>query len=302
MRLPRITLRQRQRLLHVVFYLLLPFALFAQSTDTSPFPKTETYALQAKTNGQAYRIFVSLPESYRENDTTKYPVLYLLDGNPFFLLLQSMQHFFATGEELQEMIVVGIGYPVKGVLESMPLRTRDYTPTADTGFDHMIDQDLKLPIPTTSGGAAVFVNTLKQEIFPLVEKRYRTAGARGFAGHSFGALFGAYVLFHEPQLFSNYLLSSVSIPWDHNEMLQEEQQYFNKGNRNLKAHVFMSVGSKEMADMPALMRQLAASMRAHQYQGLQLHEQVLENETHTSAVTTAFNQGLRVLYGKVKTD
>src|SRR5215218_2956347 len=93
--------------------LLMAFKLYAQSGDTSPFPKTETYALQAKTNGQDYRLFVSLPDSYNAKDSVHYPVLYLLDGNPFFSLLQSMQRFFVTGEEVPEMIIVGIGYPVK---------------------------------------------------------------------------------------------------------------------------------------------------------------------------------------------
>lgn len=278
--------------------LLFPFMQYAQVTGTSPFPSTKTFALHATTNGQEYRLFVSLPKSYNEKDTVRYPVLYLLDGNPFFSLLQSMQHFFVTGEEVPEMIIVGIGYPVPGVLESMPYRTLDYTPTRDTAFDRMIDSDLKLPVPTTSGGAAAFLNTLKLEIFPFIEHRYKTAGGRGFAGHSFGALFGAYVLFHEPVLFSKYLLSSVSMPWDHNEMLLEEQRYYNAGNRNLPAQVFISVGSCEENDMQPLMHQLAASIRAHNYKGLQLNEHVLENETHTSAVTTALNHGLRILYGK----
>jgi len=66
----------------------------------------------------------------------------------------------------------------------------------------------------------------------------------------------------------------------------------------LSAQVFISVGSREENNMQPLMHQLAASMRAHKYQGLQLKELVLQNETHTSAVTTALNQGLRTLYGK----
>lgn len=277
---------------------LLSCSTFAQCNDTAPFPKTETHAFRANTNGQEYRLFISLPESYNAQDSVHYPVLYLLDGNPFFSLLQSMQHFFVTGEEVPELIIVGIGYPVKNVVESMPYRTLDYTPTSDTAFDHMIDQDLKLSVPTKSGGAEAFLKTLQQEIFPIIEQRYKTTSDRGFAGHSFGALFGAYVLFHQPQLFSKYLLSSVSMPWDNNEMLQEEVQYFKRGNRHLPAQVFLSVGSKELNGMQPLMHQLANALRNHQYKGLQLHDQVLQNETHTSAVTTALNQGLRTLYGK----
>lgn len=289
-------LLKTQRLVLSLCLLLLPFIQHAQGISGQPFPKAKTYALRAKTNGQDYRLFVSLPDSYNGKDTARYPVLYLLDGNPFFSLLHAMQRFFVAGEEVPEMIIVGIGYPVKGVIESMPYRTLDYTPTRDTAFDNMLTRELQMPI--TSGGAAAFLKTLQLEIFPFIEKRYKTVAGRGFAGHSFGALFGAYVLFHEPNLFSKYLLSSVSMPWDSGEMVAEEKQYYSAGNRTLPAQVFMSVGSREENGMQPLMQQLAASMRAHQYQGLQLSEHVLQNETHTSAVTTAFNQGLRTLYGK----
>lgn len=279
-----------------VLVFLLPLTQQAQENNASPFPKTLVHTLQAKTNGQEYRLFVSLPASYNESDTARYPVLYLLDGNPFFAMLQAMQHFYVTGAELPEMILVGIGYPVKNVLESMPYRTRDYTPTRDTAFESMIDKDLKLPVPTKSGGADAFLKTLKREVFPFIESHYKTSGDKGLAGHSFGALFGAYVLFHEPAVFNRYLLSSVSIPWDQNEMLQEEQRFYKAGNRSLPARVFISVGSNEENGMQPLMHQLVASMCSHAYKGLVIKEQVFTNETHTSVVATAFNQGMRNLY------
>ena len=65
----------------------------------------------------------------------RYPVLYLLDGNPFFPLLQSMQRFFVSGEEVPEMIIVGFGYPADDLMQRMPFRTLDYTPTTDTASD-----------------------------------------------------------------------------------------------------------------------------------------------------------------------
>ena len=94
----------------------------------------------------------------------------------------------------------------------------------------MIDCELKLPVPKKSGAEA-FLKTLQQEILPFIEQRYKTASGRGFAGHSFGAC----VLFHQPDLFSKYLLSSVSMPWDRNEMLQKELQYYKAGNHRLPA-------------------------------------------------------------------
>ena len=264
--------------------------------NTSPVTLTGTctHNFHSKTNGQYYKLFVSLPVSYSLKDAVRYPVLYLLDGNPFFPLLQSMQKFYLEGEELPEMIIVGIGYHVNTVMESMPYRTLDYTPTKDTAFDDMLSKELKKPIK--SGGASSFLKTLESEILPFVEKQYKTSKDRAIAGHSFGALFGAYVLYHQPELFNRYLLSSVSMPWDNGEMLQEEIDYFKAGNRTLNAHVFLTVGDKEEFNMKPLIKQLAKSMREHNYQGLVLEEHVLENESHTSAIATAFNHGMRALY------
>ena len=58
----------------------------------------------------------------------------------------------------------------------------------------------------------------------------------------------------------------------------------------------MTVGDKEEFNMKPLIKQLAKSMREHNYQGLVLEEHVLENESHTSAIATAFNHGMRALY------
>jgi predicted alpha/beta superfamily hydrolase len=264
------------------------------NTSSVILPGAYIHNFHSKTNGQDYKLFVSLPDSYSVKDSVHYPVLYLLDGNPFFPLLQSMQKFYFTGEELPEMIIVGIGYHVNTVMESMPNRTLDYTPTNDTSFDNMLTKELKMRIK--SGGASSFLKTLRNDILPFVDSQYKTSKDRAIAGHSFGALFGAYVLFHQPELFNRYLLSSVSMPWDKDEMLQEELNFFKAGNRVLNARVYVTVGDKEESNMKPLMKQLVKSMREHNYQGLVLEEHVLENESHTSAITTAFNHGMRALY------
>jgi len=290
---------------NIISCVVVLIALFASNKLIAQ-PLTSPVSLQhsteldfcAKTNNQDYKLFVSLPASYNPKDSAKYPVVYLLDGNLFFSLVHSMKEFYLAGEEVPEMIVVGIGYHINTVMESMPYRTWDYTPTRDTSFDNMITAELKSNV--VSGGANYFMNTLKSEIIPYVEQHYKTSNDKALAGHSFGALFGAYVLFHEPSLFNKYLLSSVSMPWDKDEMLSEETSYFNAGHKQLPARVFISVGEKEESNMVPLMQQLVKAMREHNYEGLNIEDHILANESHTSVVATAFNQGLRSLYKEYK--
>jgi predicted alpha/beta superfamily hydrolase len=272
--------------------LLFVFSLKAQDI----FGKLDTFQCQSKITGTNYTLFVSLPPSYKANDTTRYPVLYVLDGNFMFPAMRSMQYLLSETNEIKKLIVVGIGHPATTILGSTKFRTPDFTPTRDTAFENMLTRELKEEIKT--GGASQFLLSLKEDIFPLVEKKYRTSG-RGIAGHSFGALFGAYVLFQEPSLFSHYLLSSVSFFWDNKVTLKNEEAFYRKQNKVLPATLFLTVGEQEgFMDMIPAMKTLAATLRGRNYQGLTVEERVLPHETHASSFLTAFNQGLRFLYSK----
>jgi predicted alpha/beta superfamily hydrolase len=276
------------------FLVALLFActsLFAQHS----FLNVSQHKLSSSVTGLDYELYVSLPKTYKQGDTTRYPVLYVLDGSFMFPVMHAMQLFLAESEETRDVIIVGIGYPASSILASMVYRTPDYTPSRDTAFEQMLSAELKMNI--RSGEAGKFLQALQQEIFPLVEGKYRT-GERGLAGHSFGALFGAYVLFHQPATFGKYLLSSISMPWDNGVMLKMEESFFKRNKGPLAAQVFVTVGAEEAFDMIPAMQKLTAALRARQYQGLVLEERVLPQESHSSAILTAFNHGLRVLYKK----
>ena len=62
---------------------------------TTPYPQvsipgTEMRALSSSFVDQEFRILVGLPETYSTSDKT-YPVLYLLDGNPYFGTLETVR-------------------------------------------------------------------------------------------------------------------------------------------------------------------------------------------------------------------
>ena len=155
-----------------------------------------------------------------------------------------------------------------------------------------------MKMKVSTGGANKFLLALKKEIFPFIENKYRTK-ERGIAGHSFGALLGAYAMVQEPELFNKYLLSSISMFWDGAVLLQKVQSFFQSGNHSLNAQVFVTVGEQEIfMDMIPSMKKLTAALREHNYQGLVIEERVLPNENHASAFLTSFNQGIRVLYKK----
>lgn len=143
--------------------------------------------------GKNYRIFVAAP---RQKTTSKYKVLYLLDGNAQFPLAVNLQNL-----DKNLPLIVGIGYPSD---KAYPIaeRTRDYTPFADgKAFEQ-------------GGGAANFLRFITQKVKPYIAQHYDIdLNEQHFFGHSFGGLFGLYVLFNQPDIFQHYTIASPSLWW-----------------------------------------------------------------------------------------
>ena len=74
--------------------------------------------LPSNITGQEYELFIAVPKSYKAQDTTTFPVLYVLDGNFMFPVMHTMQRLLSEIHEVQDIIVVGIGYHTTSILES----------------------------------------------------------------------------------------------------------------------------------------------------------------------------------------
>jgi len=149
-------------------------------------------------------IWIHLPESAMDDSKkmSKYPVLYLLDGDAHFYSVTGMIKQLSTtnGNTVSpEMIVVGI---------PNTNRTRDLTPT------HTMDGD------STSGGGKNFLNFIEKELIPYVENKYPVSDYRTFVGHSFGGLLVVDALVDRPNLFTNYVAIDPSLWWDDQELLK----------------------------------------------------------------------------------
>lgn len=248
-------------------------------------PSTFEHVLGSRVNGREYRVSVALPPGYgtgAPGDTTRFPVLYMLDGGISLPLVSSIYRH-GNVNSLAPVILVGIGWVSKGASFGPPAaRTEDYTPT-------VVPQDDSLK----TGGAAVFARVLREEIIPFVERSYRTIGDRGILGNSYGGLFEVYTLFEQPDLFQRYVIGSPSLWWDNRVMFARESQ-FARTNRKMRKRIFLAVGAEEEDGMKDDMSRFADSLRAHRYEGLELTTEVLTGEGHDGVVTAL--HGLRVLY------
>ena len=254
-------------------------------------PYTREYSLHSSANGQDYRLAVAIPPGYvgGAGDTTRFRVLYVLDGNDAFPLaveahrLRRMQGV----RGFPDMIIVGIGYPVNSYAETMALRNGDYTPSKRTAPDSCGGLG-RLP----QGGGPAFVRVLREEIIPFIDARYRTTPDRGIIGHSLGGLFAFYALFEAPDLFQRYGALSPALHWDREMLFSIEARHARAG---LDAKLFVGVGSLEIPCILGPTERMLDSLRAHKYAGLSLQSQVFPDEFHMSVIPAAMGRALQAL-------
>jgi predicted alpha/beta superfamily hydrolase len=159
--------------------------------------------------GRDYALWVALPAGYAAHPQKRYPVVYVTDALYSFPLVRSVRNLVGQqGVNIEDFILVGL--PPQEGLTSKQSRSRDYTPSdpVRTPADYYSDD-------VTYGGAAHYRDFLADHALPMIDARYRTDPARRvFAGHSYGALLGAYVLTTQPDMFGTYILSSPSLWFD----------------------------------------------------------------------------------------
>jgi predicted alpha/beta superfamily hydrolase len=172
-------------------------------------------------------------------------------------------------------------------------RTRDLTPT---------HADMKNPDGTvtafpTSGGADRFLDFIQTELIPEIEKRYRTAPYRIFAGHSFGGLFAIHALITRPDLFNAYIAVSPSLQWDDGRTLHQAQQFF-VAHTELKKTLFFSLANEDTPPNPMgeNFEQFRKTLAAGAPKGFTWDSAHYPDEDHGSTVLRAHYAGLRTIF------
>ena len=197
------------------------------------------FILKSK-NGEKYKIFIA-----RQKNVARYDrVVFMVDANAQFpILLNSYAKIYANGAKQnakavpklsKTVLIVGIGYD-SPLAYDIKRRTRDLTPAA-SGEEY-----------ANGGGAGEFYDFVKDELFPLVDRKYSTAKSdKIYFGHSFGGLFGIYALLRDDGIFDEFFIASPSLWWDESQLIRDALDE-GKLRSNLKAKFIMLVaGSSEM--------------------------------------------------------
>lgn len=282
------------RIIAVICAIVVGAALAHAGEPPSPpaYAVPRSAVLEAQTGERTYRLYVATPPGYDapENASRRYPVIYLNDGELFFLAAAGGPLLSYYNRILEETIIVGISYAAGE--DAIASRQRDLTPVRDKSFAN------------DTGGAGDYLATLKSSIVPLVEATYRAdPERRTLAGHSLGATFGVYVLLTEPNLFSNYILISPALWFGGHATAALEERYA-AAHDDLRARVYLAAGELEgpkgglkAVDLVNDQTAFAAKLRSRNYRSLVLRDEVLAGGVnHATSFSAAWLRALAWLF------
>jgi predicted alpha/beta superfamily hydrolase len=247
---------------------------------------TEQFSIESRyVTNENYIIQVGLPTGY-DHSSKSYPVLYVLDGDKSFGMTKEVTDWLTWDNEIKDIIIVGISYG-KGTRTWWEKRARDYTQFKDTVYYYY----------PNAGGADNFLSFVKNELFPVVNKNYRTnQDSNAIMGLSFGGLLSSYILFTQPDMFKSYIIVSPSLFWNGNSILKTEAEYFSK-HKELNKIVYMAYGSLDDSDWVINPTdELIKIVQMRKYEGLKFITQMFKGETHISVYPVALTHGLKAVF------
>ena len=206
-------------------------------------------------------IKIYLPENY-DNTLTKYTVLYVVDGQRYFLNGITFQHNLTWQEIVPEFIIVGI------VTDSQKRRSLFYDEST------------------------LFIQFLEKELIPKIDKDYRTLDERIYFGWEMAAGLGVEILADLPSLFNGYLLASPT--YMSNDRLDNVKKML-ESNPEQNITIYASLGVVENWAIES-MNSLDSIIQQYPHKNIQWEYNLSENEDHYSTPLITINEGLRSFF------
>lgn len=270
-------------------------------------------------------IRIALPQGYDPNDGKRYPVLWVTDGNVFFEGATAEVAYAGTWG-VPEMIVVAIGVPPDVDVEFVRRRTYELIPAQPTStgatvavgpaadlYKRRAERKTLLagpPLPPADrfGGADVFLSFLVDEVRPMLAKRYKLSGDDTLYGFSAGGIFCETALFTRPEAFSRYICSSGAPNNAPGGGIFRLEEQYAATHKDLKAHLFLSIGEREALDDGFAFAQLftggaqlAQILKIRNYPSLDLHFKIMPEQVHSFInAFQSLQAGLRAVYPTIE--
>ncbi|MCQ0111683.1 alpha/beta hydrolase-fold protein [Zhouia amylolytica] len=240
-------------ILNLFFSCLLSFQLYSQVAHSKDNFTGTVHYIQSEILDEEREVKVYLPKEYAETEKN-YPVLYILDGQRFYLYATSLNESFRQYDLTPEFIVVGI-------TNSYPQR-----------FSHF------------DNGKEKFIGFIEKELTPYIDTHYRTKKEKLIFGWEYAGSLAFHILTTKPSLFDGYFLAS---PFPIKNRVNEL-----KGASLLKKTLYFAVSPNEY-EVNQGTNKLDSLLTKQKTRGLIWTYSELKNEEHRSTPYPTLYHGLR---------
>jgi enterochelin esterase-like enzyme len=249
------------------------------------------HELDSRIFGNTRLLRVWLPPDYDGWGATRYPVLYLNDGQNLFDPLTAFAGVhWQVGEtatrliaeqKIRPLIIVGIDNTKNRACEYIPFRSKDPRVLKPMG--------------------KCYPDFLQREVMPLIEERYSVSKGpenTGLGGSSLGGLITLYTQIAAPGVFGRALIESPSLFVANRKILEES-----RGARQWPARTHLGIGTQETGNAQKDAKivedflELESILRAAGLDEQRLQVRVAEGAAHNEAAWAArFSEALEFLF------
>lgn len=280
----------RKKILQQLLLLVISITTYAQvkKVQSKPLIIGNIDQLYSNVLAENRVLNIYLPEGYKDTGSTRYPVIYILDGSideDFFHIAGIVQYNnFSWINRVPKSIVVGIVNVD---------RRRDFT--GPTKF--AIDKQLA----PTGGGSAKFISFIEQELQPFINKKYKTNQQNTIIGQSLAGLLATEILFTKPTLFNKYIIVSPSLWWNDGAFLKSNPDILS-ANFNTPTSVYIGVGKEGLSPgwdnhvMEVDANLLAEKIKEGKSKSVKVYFDYLPLENHATVTHQAVFNAFRLLY------
>jgi predicted alpha/beta superfamily hydrolase len=244
-----------KKLITILVLALLSFTSYAQEKGI-PNVVGISHTINSNVLKEDRKIQVYLPKDYVSSNKT-YPVIYLLDGQRFFLYGASLYQTFSEFNLSPDFITVGITNVQAKRMNTFSARAKD------------------------------FGEFLQNEVISLIDANYRTSNKRLLFGWAYGGGFGLETVMSKPNLFDGYILSS---PFPISSKMERFKEFIKKHN-SLSTFIYFVSDAKEFGVKEGT-EELNTFLSNNQT-NLRWKFKVLSGEEHLSTVYPALFHGLQ---------
>lgn len=239
---------------------LFSFFLFAQkNTET-----LETKKLGTRT------FTVVTPPSYETNPEKSYPTLLVLDGEYLLDPFEGILKYGAYWDDLPEMIIIAVN------------QNYGETRFADSEFD-----DAGFP----SGNGANFFEFIGQELYPYVDKKYRTIPFRMIAGHDTTAGFLNFYLYKDNPIFNAYISLAPEMAPEMEKRIAERLTKITK-----PIFYYQATGEGDLKEINEKAAELDANIKAIPNATFKYQNDAFKGASHYSLVAKAVPNAIYFIF------